>query len=149
MDLEGVEITGDNPTRCHGQRKTCSISTSLLIGREFGSIGLPCFGGQIDLGTFLFDENFRGGNIRVNEIGTLLLRDGLDWDLELHDLGGVIHPKDTMQEIQPESLSLSFLISFSGPVLDERLNCLTLFGSRFHISFRFSAFTKIVIFRKE
>ena len=149
MDLEGVEITGDNPSRCHGQRKAGSISPPLLIRCQFSTIRLPCLGGQIDLGTFLLDKNFRSGNIRVNEIGTLLLRDGLDRNLKLHDPGGIVHAEDTMKKIQPESLSLPFLISFPGPVLDKRLNCLTLFGSRFHISFRFSAFTKIVIFRKE
>ena len=86
------------------------------------------------MGALLFNENLGCGDIGINEIRTFFLGNGLDRNLEGHNLGGVIHPKDTMQEIQPESLSLSFLISFPGPVLDKRLNCLTLFGPRFHIS---------------
>ena len=99
------------------------------------------------MGTLLFDEDLGRRDIGVNEIRAFLFGDGLDGNLELHNLGRVIHAKNVMEQGEPEPLSLSLLISLAHPVFDKCLDRLPLLRSRFHNILCFSVTTKIAIFQ--
>ena len=77
------------------------------------------------MGALLFDENFGRSNIAVDEVGTFLFGDGLDWNLEFHSLDGIVNAENIVKEGHPKPLGFALLVALSGPFLDE------LFGGLF------------------
>ncbi|MBQ9463106.1 MAG: hypothetical protein IJU68_05545 [Bacteroidales bacterium] len=76
--------------------------------------------------TLLLNQYLRGRDVAVDEVGAFLLGDGLDRQLKLHHLGGVVDAEDGVQEVYPEALGFALLIALAGPFLDEGLRCLFL-----------------------
>ena len=125
VDLKGLEIAHHDPPGLLRLGQIGPIPPGLLIGGQEGAVGLLIAPGQHDVLALLLHQHPGLGDVAVDEFGGALPRAGvvhLHTALEADVLLRLLHPKDLLQQRQPERLGLLLLVPAVLPVR-RKLSC--------------------------
>ena len=121
VDVEFGEVAGDDPARMLRERELGDVALRLLKGVELRAVGLADGRVEFLAEGFLLDQDFRGGNVPVDEACAV------EFDLLFEDdeVLGLFYAENVAKKRRPKRLALAFFVALVFPLPREFLRGLS------------------------
>ena len=115
IDEELAEVAYHNPARMLRERQAEHVATCLFEGREVRPVALRDGVARVFVERFLLDEDARGGDVSIDEVGRI----DLHLFFETDESGGIGHAKHRHEQVEPKGLALTTLVAAPFPAADK------------------------------